>query len=138
MLASHFTGVTVFLVMMLMLTMLVLCLKKNKQQQQSNGSDGKSKSWKEGSSFSGSFVGSEPFSPAMSNEFLSRDLEEEERALRAKSDKDRAYLYKKVWLVNAMPDRHTGLSSPVSLYILHIINSATSTRTALRSRSLGA
>lgn len=96
MLAFLFADVTVFLVMMLMLTMLVLCLKKNKQQQQSNGSDGKSKSWKESSGFSGSFVGSEPFSPAMSNEFLSRDLEEEERALRAKSDKDRAYLYKKV------------------------------------------
>lgn len=85
-------------IMMLMLTMLVPCLKKNKQrQQQSNGSDGKS--WKESSSFSGSFVSNEPFSPAMSTEFLSRDLEEEERALRAKSDKDRAYLYKKVWFV---------------------------------------
>ncbi|TYZ59341.1 hypothetical protein PybrP1_008521 [[Pythium] brassicae (nom. inval.)] len=48
------------------------------------------------SAFSASFVsGSEQFSPAVSSEFLSRDLDEEEQALRAKSDKERAYLYKK-------------------------------------------
>lgn len=73
-------GVLTVLVLSLLLVVLSWCLKRKKQ-----------------SAFSASFVsGNEPFSPAVSSEFLSRDLDEEEQALKAKSDKERAHLYKKV------------------------------------------
>jgi hypothetical protein len=39
---------------------------------------------------------SDSFSLLSSMEFLSRDLEEDERASKSKSDRERAFLYKKV------------------------------------------
>lgn len=105
--------------------------------------------------FSASFVsGREPFSPAVSTEFLTRDLDEEEQALRAKSDKERAYLYKKVCLRFYSFERDSvGLLTlslsleydTLTLYLLGYCDavvlllacllSATLTRTALQSCS---
>lgn len=71
-------------------TLLVLVWMQQQQQLKTSGKASGA------ASFSASFVsGSEPFSPAVSHEFLTRDLEEEDQALNAQSDRDRAYLYKK-------------------------------------------
>uniref|UniRef100_K3X8R3 Kinesin-like protein n=1 Tax=Globisporangium ultimum (strain ATCC 200006 / CBS 805.95 / DAOM BR144) TaxID=431595 RepID=K3X8R3_GLOUD len=72
-----------------------------KKQSGSSSSEGGSnqKNWKDASSvLNASYTSGESFSPAMSMEFLGRDLEDEERALRAKSDKERAFLYKKRYI----------------------------------------
>lgn len=82
--------------MTFLLTMLPLPWTQGKQSAGSS-SDRNPKSWKDASSLlNASYTSGESFSPAMSMEFLGRDLEDEERALRAKSDKEKAFLYKKV------------------------------------------
>ncbi|KAF1320175.1 hypothetical protein FI667_g12619, partial [Globisporangium splendens] len=73
--------------------------KRKQNESSSSEGGGNQKSWKDASSvLNVPFTSGESFSPAMSMEFLGRDLEDEERALRAKSDKERAFLYKKRYI----------------------------------------
>ncbi|DAZ95473.1 TPA: hypothetical protein N0F65_001953 [Lagenidium giganteum] len=66
-------------------------------QSRLHSSSGQRKRWKDNSALDASFC-SDSYSPMRSAEFLNRDLEDEIRATNSKSDKEKAYIYKKRYM----------------------------------------